>query len=82
MSAAPVKRGERKARWMLNIMDNAGVVASPVWVNGDGWGLKFIGHSDYSPEQRAVAADSVIFGIAYPRCFGTLVRLLNEREGR
>lgn len=80
MSNAPMKRGEWKARRMMKIMDEAGVVAEPVWRKGEGWGLRFVNSTSYSAEQKSVAADSIMFGIAYPRCFATMCRLLQEKE--
>lgn len=42
--------------------------------------LKFPDPAGHTAEQRNVAVDVMIFAIGYPRCFGTLKRLIRDRE--
>lgn len=78
MSARP-KRGERRARSMLAKLDDTGVVAIPGLDHDGGWGLRFPGKDQHTDAQREVAVHALLFGVAYPRCFGTMIRLLRER---
>ena len=75
-----MKRGERKARWMLDRLDKAGVTFKIVPTENGGRGIAFPDSESHSPEQRELAVDLVMFAIGFPRCFGTLVRLHAERE--
>lgn len=75
--AQPMRRGERMARWMINRLADGGVEVEP-FKGSDGWGLQFPGREDHTPEQRELAVDAIMFGIGYPRNFGTMCRILQE----
>jgi len=72
------KRGERKARRMLGLIDSTGLSVDVVRAESGRWDLRFLSVKDQTTEQRALAADLVLFSIGYPRCYGTMVRLLRE----
>jgi len=77
-----VKRGERKARWMLGRLDAAGIRVQPVRTKEGAWGLDVPPATALSSEQQEVRRDAFLFAIGYPRCFGTMVRIVREREAQ
>jgi hypothetical protein len=75
----PIKRGERKARWMLARLDAAGVEMTATYQRG-GWSIELPGRDDHTAEQRAAVNDLMLFMIGYQRCAATMCRLIRERE--
>ena len=74
------KRGERKARWMIERLAKAGVPVEPTKCSDGKWGLRFPEREAHTQEQKAVVVDAMLFGVGFPRCFGTMIRLLLARE--
>ena len=70
-----MKRGERMARWMLDRMEAGGVPFDIVLTDDGDRGIAFPNVKSHTAEQKELAADLVMFAIAYPRNFGTLCRL-------
>lgn len=77
-----MKRGERKARAMLDALDRAGVRIVMGVTDGGELGFGFPDAKSFTAEQREVAVEVTLFAIGYPRCFGTLKRLIFERGAR
>lgn len=71
-------RGEGRARWMLARINEAGVRIRFSRKDGE-WGVQFPEYCQSTPEQKEIATELILFGIAYPRCYGTLVRLHRDQ---
>lgn len=82
MTGTTQKRGERKARWMLARISNAGLTFDRVRDDKGHWGLRFHDVGSQSPEQREIIKDACYFALGYPRCFATMLRLIREREAQ
>lgn len=80
MIAGRNKRGERKALRLLEKLNDAGIPVIPVKLPGQGWGMANPSRDDHTPEQRAVVQEAMLFCIGYPRCFGTMLRLVRDRQ--
>ena len=74
------KRGERRARYVIKLMGDAGLEIFAAKSPDGKWGVRFPGPETHTKDQRKLAVDVSLFCIGYPRCFGTMVRLLRERE--
>lgn len=77
------KRGERKARWMIDRLAKGGVEFQIVRVPPTGErGIIFPNRESHTQEQRDLAVDLVLFAIAFPRCFASLARLHADSEAQ
>lgn len=76
------KRGERMARWMLDRLDLGQVKFELVPTDDSRRGIRFLNSERFSKAQSELAAELVLFAMGYPRNFGTLCRLMREREAR
>ena len=76
-----MKPGERRARRMLALMRNAGVDAQPGKDDAGNRGLAFPGWHHFTPEQRHLATDALLLGVAWPRSFAMLCRFLSDKQG-
>ena len=77
-----MKPGERRARRMLGLLRDAGVDAQSGKDATGARGLGFPGWHDLTPDQRHIAADAILLGVAWPRSFTMLCRFLSDEQGR
>ena len=75
-----MKRGERMARNVLEMIDGAGLRVAFDHSSGS-WAIQVLNERPLSKTELAAATDLTLFAIGCPRNFGTLVRLYREREG-
>ena len=68
------KRGEQRARMVIARIKAAGFVPEFSRV-GREWGVGGLRETD---EHREAFKDLLLFGVAHPRCYATLVRLMRE----
>ena len=75
---APLTKSHRRALWMLQRLREAEVQVRAGKAEDGTWGLSFPNGKQHTAAQQEVAVDAILLGIAYPRAFGTLIRLLRN----